>query len=171
MSKEILTELKNTTDDLLRILDILSPNELNRIPFEGSWTAGQVGDHLLKSYGVVETLNGEVKSTNRAPDQKVAGIKAAFLNFNNKMQSPDFIIPTNDVINKEALLNALKHQISLLVSCAKTQDLSLTCLSFSIPELGNMTRLEWIYFVMYHTQRHNRQLKNIVGLLGLDKQL
>jgi len=139
----------------------------NKVPFEGSWTAGQVGDHLLKSYAIIETLNAEVKETRRAPDLKVKEIKTFLLDFELKMKSPEFIIPESTPINKDALLNSLEHRISQLIKSVNTLDLSKTCVSFILPELGEMTRTEWIYFVIYHTQRHIHQLKQIQKILNI----
>ncbi|MGO3653762.1 MAG: hypothetical protein ACTJFN_05275, partial [Sphingobacterium sp.] len=41
-------------------------------------------------------------------------------------------------------------------------DLSLTCIDFSIPEYGEFTRFEWIWFNIYHTQRHMLQLESMI---------
>ncbi len=40
------------------MLEAFSTEQLNKIPFPNSWTAGQVGDHLLKSYGSWEIFKG-----------------------------------------------------------------------------------------------------------------
>lgn len=165
--KNILRELEDTGNTLLKTLSAFDQAKINKVPFEGSWTAGQIGDHLLKSYAVVETLNGEVKPTKRAVDLKVEELKSIFLNYNLKMQSPEFILPANSIINKEALISSLEHRISLLIKSVTTLDLSKTCVSFIIPELEEMTRTEWIYFVIYHTQRHIHQLKQIQKVLNL----
>lgn len=160
MIPEVLTETENKLTELVQVLSSFDQEELNTIPFEGSWTAAQVGGHLLKSYGVVETLNGAVKTTDRPPDEKVEGIRSVFLNFDIKMDSPEFIIPSGDRIDRETLINSLEDKREELSRIIKTKDLSETCLDFEIPEAGEFTRLEWVYLVIFHTQRHIRQIKN-----------
>lgn len=162
MNHPIKTEIENSFKVLLQMISCLDQEQLNTVPFERSWTAAQVGEHLLKSYGVVETLKGKTRHTQRAVDEKVQEIKALFLNFDIKMESPDFIIPSDGLINKEKLLNGLKEKTNAIASFIQRHDLSLTCLDFELPGYGPLTRLEWIHFMYYHTERHNHQLKNII---------
>ncbi len=161
MKTELFNQVETTTNELIQLIDSLSEEQLNKIPFEGSWTAAQVGDHLLKSYSVAETLSGNIKTTERNPEEKTEIIKKVFLDFNTKMESPGFIIPSDTLIAKTDLLMALKNRIDQLKEIIRTQDLSQTCLDFSIPGLGEFTRSEWLYFMVYHSQRHIHQLKNI----------
>ena len=48
-----------------------------------------------------------------------------------------------------------------MIEAIKTLNLSETCTAFELPGFGEFTRAEWIYFAMYHTQRHTHQLKKI----------
>ena len=158
---DILTEVKNTTDELMGILSSFSQTELNTAPKEGSWTAAQVGEHLLKSYGVVEILKKPVQKTERPADQKIDAIREVMLNFDTKMNAPEFILPAKTQINKDALLNSLRTTTSRIIDIAEPLDLSDTCVGFSLPVFEELTRLEWLHFILYHTQRHIQQLKNI----------
>lgn len=161
MVKEISNELQSTTDELVRLLSSFSKEQFNKVPFEGSWTAGQLAEHMHKSYGVAELLYGPVKETKRDPAEKVKQIKEIFLNFDTKMKSPDFIVPENKAYDKSTLLNSLHESIEKIKHGTATLNLDETCTAFALPGLGEMTRTEWIYFVIYHTQRHVHQLKNI----------
>jgi hypothetical protein len=49
-------------------------------------------------------------------------------------------------------------------------DLSKTCQGFQLPGSAAFTRAEWIWFAIYHTQRHTRQLKNILEVINGKKQ-
>ncbi len=66
MVEEILNQLQKTTDELIHGLSSLSQEQLNAVPFEGSWTAAQLGEHLHKSYNVAELLYGPVKHAKRS---------------------------------------------------------------------------------------------------------
>lgn len=81
------------------------------------------------------------------------------------MESPEFIIPTDNKIVKNNLVDALREKITAIVNFSKHSDLSETCLDFELPGTGPMTKLEWMYFVTYHTQRHIHQLKKIITWL------
>jgi hypothetical protein len=109
MDKSVtLTEADKTFTELLQLVSSIDEKQINVVPFEGSWTAGQVAQHVILSAGsFVQLLNGPVKDTARAPEQNVANLRAAFLNFNIKMQSPDFIIPPDEIYRKQELVNTL----------------------------------------------------------------
>lgn len=167
MATEILTAADTTLTALSALFSTFTPEEVNQLPFEGSWTAGQLATHLIKSNGgFVEIMNGPVKETDRAPDMLVAGIKKDFLDFSTKMISPPFIAPENIPYQKEALLSAMKKIKNDLSQAIQALDLSKTCLAFELPGYGAFTRLEAASFIVYHTQRHLRQLKNIRDKVG-----
>ncbi|ELR68005.1 hypothetical protein C900_01268 [Fulvivirga imtechensis AK7] len=165
-SKELLqAQFTDATDELLRMLQSLTQEELNTVPFEGSWTAGQLGEHLLRAYGVTEVLKGAVEPTQRPPDQKVEEVKQLFLDFNIKMKSPQAVLPQASTNDKNKLIPALKIRVEEMAEVLENYDLSMTCKEFAIPEYGPFTRLEWLWFNTIHTQRHIHQLKNIVKSL------
>ncbi len=96
------------------LLTPLSENKLNTVPFEGSWTAAQLGDHLYKSYGIASVLNGKAEPTTRPVEEKVEAIKGIFLNFDIRMQSPEFIVPGSGHFDKTTLLSGLKERIHVI---------------------------------------------------------
>jgi hypothetical protein len=158
---QVIPQLQSAFDEFLQLLSALNEDQLNKIPFHGSWTAAQVGDHLLRSYGVAETLKGRTSKTQRPVDTNIPILKNIFLNFETKLQSPEFIIPSEGHINKNDLLQQLKTKTSDIIRTLDSADLTETCLDFDMPRIGFMTKLEWAHFVLYHTQRHINQLKNI----------
>jgi len=165
MNQPILESIKFTFEELIEVLGSFSSEEINKVPFPGSWTPGQVGDHLLKSYRVTETLRGEVKETKRIPDEKVKQMEDIFLNFDTKMKSPDFIIPTNKVIDKDRLIESINSKKNELIQLTQLLDLSQTCTSFANPGFGELTRLEWLHFIVVHTKRHIHQLRKIAEFI------
>ncbi|NRF40532.1 DinB family protein [Pedobacter foliorum] len=166
MKTETLNKVTETTDELLKLISSLSEEQLNKVPFEGSWTAGQVTDHISQSFGgIIETVNDKAVPTERDPGKKIDLIKGIFLDFTTKMTSPDFVLPSPPPHKKEVLvadLNTMKDQITEAI---KTLDLTETHMNFEIPGFGKFTRLEWINFLIYHMQRHTHQIKNIQQLV------
>ena len=156
------SEFNTTTSTLLEILLSLSEEQLNFQPKEG-WSAGQLGDHLLKTYAFVDILNGTTRKTDRSVDQKMKSIKTLFSDNSIKMDAPKAVIPSNKKINKKDLIKGLQNRVEQIEMVIQTQDLSLICCDFSIPEYGEFTRFEWIWFNIYHTQRHIYQLKRLIA--------
>ncbi|TZF84475.1 DinB family protein [Pedobacter sp. BS3] len=162
----LMGSIQSTFNELYLILSQFDEDELNRTPFEGSWTAGQVTDHIIKAVkGVPALCDGSTQEANRQPDAKVEDIKALFLDFTIRMQSPEFILPTEDSYTKDDLYASLKRIENNLTTMIQTQDLTRLCLDSELPGFGLLTRYEWIYFGIIHTQRHIQQLKNILSKL------
>ena len=155
----LLQEFEAATNGYLDIVSGLNQDEINTLPFLGSWTAAQVTEHLCKSdKGMLGALNGPVYPTNRRPDAGVDGLRKIFLDFSTKLPSPDFIIPEDTTYDKDTLLEAFKAGREKIGNAIKSLDLTTSC---QMPIFGEPTRLELIYFVIFHTQRHTNQVKHI----------
>lgn len=166
MRQDLIAQIDETFEELLRLLSSFDRERINSFPFEGSWTAGQLARHLIKTGSrFVELLNGPVKETGRKPDKMVGNIRKSFLNFDIKMTSPDFVVPEDTAYDKVDLLSSLEGIKAAIIQAILTLDLTETCAAFELPILGYLTRLECIYFVIYHNQRHVRQLRNIYRMV------
>lgn len=160
--EKILLDTDRTFTTLLQAAASFDEEELNKTPFSDSWTAGQVVQHLiLANTGFIEVMQGPVKDADREPDQLVEQIRADFLNFDTKMKSPDFILPLPIDYSKQRQLGTLENIKSSLINLIQTMELDKVCLTFELPGYGFLTRIEAIYFVNYHSQRHTHQLNKI----------
>jgi len=158
----IVDTLESTFAELEKAIKRFDGSNFNQKPARGGWTPGQVAQHLaLAGTGIDRVLLGATRETEGAADKQVASIKEVFLNFDFKMTSPDFIDPANEDYDQNTLLNKLNDIGKTLVKLTTDLDLSITCLDFEVPVWGHLTRLELIYFVIYHTQRHTRQLQQL----------
>lgn len=153
--------------ELIASLNSLDQEQLNTVPFEGSWTPAQLGEHILKSaINTPKLLRGAtIPTTDRAPDEKVAWMEEIFLNYDSKMKAPDFIIPEVRTYIKSELTGPLESVRKEIIEAARSLDLSETSTGFELPNSGKFTRYEWISFVAIHTTRHNHQLKRIIAKL------
>jgi uncharacterized damage-inducible protein DinB len=167
INKELAKQVGDTLGTFISLLTKIPPEQFNIVPFEGSWTAGQLAQHMiLSNSGFADIVNGPVKNTDRAVDENVPQLRRDFLNFDIKMQTPDFIRPEKKDYDKDDALAALNNIRMQISEAAETLDLTKTCLAFEVPVLGYLTRFEAINFVDVHTQRHVHQLKNIYNELN-----
>lgn len=167
MKEEIKIAIENTTGQLIELISSANEQQFNEIPFEGSWSVGQVCHHLLKSYGLADVLkSGPAKPTERLPGKEIEQVKKIFLDFNSKYISAETLLPTEERIEKEKLLNSLQKRILQIEEVIETKDLTETCVGIPFKGIGELTRLEWLYVILYHTQRHIRQAKSIEKLLN-----
>ena len=165
--EKVINEANETLLALENTFSKFDTSLVNEVPFDGSWTAGQLAEHLLLSNsGFLQVINGPVKETDKPADLMVETIKKDFLNFDVKYDSPKEICPENRAYNWSELLENLKQIREGISEAAGNLDLTKTCCSYELPGYGFLTRLEAVYFVIYHTQRHIHQLKNIYSGLN-----
>jgi hypothetical protein len=160
MQRETLAEeIQQSADEFIATLSRFSNDQLNTIPFAGSWTAGQVSDHIRKATdGLPDT---HTKAADRDPALYVETLTSLFLDFTVKYESPGFILPDTGPFQTKALLRELVRIKNENAAIALTKDLTHLCLDFEMPGLGHLTRYEWLKFIVAHVQRHSYQLKNI----------
>lgn len=162
MKAETQKNIVDTFQKLHKIFSAFSEEELNVIPFQGSWTAGQTVQHIIMACsGYPKLFSGNTEETTRKPDEKVKEIDGLFLNFNIKMDAPEFLIPEKRNYNKNNLNSKLFQIENELFESAEIYDLTRTCMDFQVPGFDKFTIYEWIDFALVHTQRHTNQLNNI----------
>ena len=143
MKTELQADIIGTFKNLNEILSQFSEIEFNTIPAQGGWTAGQTVKHIiLACSGFPKLFKGRTEKTTRKPDKNIKELESIFLDFNTKMDSPEFLKPEIKDYNKN-------------------YDVTLTCLDFELPGFEKFTILEWINFALIHTQRHTKQLNDI----------
>jgi len=162
-TKELFQQLDDATSEFFRIVSSFEELQLNQRPYTNGWSAGQVAEHvMLSNRNIVQELSKPGKVCERQPDAGVERIRSVFLNFDKKMNAPDFIVPTRDVYKKEALVRSLKKSIDELNDVAKREEV-FEIVNHAI--FGEVTRLENLFFVLYHTQRHIHQLRKIQAII------
>lgn len=162
-ARVLAEEAKKTFETLQNLLEPVPEKQWDAIPATGGWSAGQTVEHLEKANsGLYEFMKENVVSTDRPADEKIAAVKSIFLNFSLKMESPDFIRPVESKHDKTEQLHQIETIKNEILLAINTLDLTMTCMQWEFPTMGYFTRLEWINFVLFHTQRHTEQIRNII---------
>ena len=163
-TNELLNEIEDTVSELVNLFLTFGDNKINEVPHEGGWPAGQVLRHVTKSTrGIARAMQAPSKPAERDPGKMIGHLKTTFLDFGNKMQSPEFIIPEEEYYNPQSSISELQDSFTRLrVNAGKTD---LSGLVEGLP-LGDVTKLEMLHFVLYHTQRHLHQLTKISDALN-----
>ena len=166
-TQEFFVSLDATTSELLELVSSVGVTTINIVPFEDSWTAAQLAVHVTKSNkAIAQALNMEGKNAERSPGERVAELKGMFLDFTVKFNSPEFIRPKPGEYEKGGLIAELKRSIEQLKELRSKINLSEI---INLPAFGEITKLELLHFVLYHTNRHVHQLKNIIKALESNK--
>jgi hypothetical protein len=171
MEKQIRSGLDETTNELLATISLFTPGEFNEVPFEGSWTGGQVAEHLFKSEArLPKVLGSPSKPAERDPFEKTGILASVFLDFNTKLNSPEFILPSTEEKKKEFFLDGFAKNREEIKKVINAIDLSKTITDIPFPQMGELTGWEWLFFLNAHTKRHTRQMKNIFQKLRPEAQ-
>ena len=167
MKNDLVNELFSTKTVLLEAIDGFSDQNFNSVPPVGGWTGGQVAEHvLLSASGVADALNGPVKEADRDPEQHVKLLSDIFLNFEMKLKSPDFILPSDAPKDKKNLVHLLGETFDRIIHVAESDNLDVICTTFEMPTLGMLSKKEFIWFTIVHTKRHIHQLNNILDQIN-----
>ncbi|HMG10145.1 MAG TPA: DinB family protein [Mucilaginibacter sp.] len=163
LNQLVTIQVESTEKKLMQTIASIKQKDINQVPFEGSWTAGQVCEHVnLSVSGVINTLKAPVEVTERSPDQYAKELRDLFLNFDLKFPSAPALMPSGMDHDKKTLINTLTGTFEHLVDTIQTADLTGIFPGFKFPGMGQLTRLEWVYLTIYHTQKHIHQIKNIM---------
>jgi hypothetical protein len=163
--QDIAKQVRQTGAAMLEALAAFDEQQVNTPPFDGGWTAGQVIEHLLLSAGLLDVITGRTATADREPDEKMDAIRDVFLDYTVRLQSPEGIRPSTGPFEKREMLEKLKLVWVRQGEAVRLLDLSRVCLDFELPVFGHLTRLEWIMFYVYHSQRHLRQLKRLFAAI------
>ncbi len=162
MEHKINLEFSSVTEQFLHLFHQIPEEEINIIPFQNSWTAGRVVKHVcLSDRAIIKWLYGNTSPSSRKPDAYVDNLKS-LLNFDTKFSSPSFIIPPEKQFKKTDLMEEFISSRAQLRDAMKMLDMTQVCRDIEVKELQGISRLELIYFVIYHTKRHLFQLSNIL---------
>lgn len=166
-SNKMLSEnLKNTFSALEKAIQCFDESSFNSKPKGNSWSPAMITQHLiLAGTDIDKVLLGTTKASQGEADGKVETIKNIFLNFDEKYNSPPFIEPADQNYSQQLQLQKLRAIGNSVAILLADLDLSLTCSDFEFPGMGYLTRFELISFVIFHTQRHTYQLKNMNDLV------
>ena len=158
-TKKLFDLLDETTSEFVKAISLFKEEEINPFPFDRSWTAAQVADHVMQSNkSMIQSLKEEGRSSLKDIDEGVAKLKEIFLNFDTKFQSPKFILPKQETYKKKQLIAELQDSIEQIKKLSLEVDVT-EMINHRV--LGEITKSEILHFVVYHTQRHIHQLKNI----------
>ncbi len=159
---QILSDLDISTRELLHYLSNFNTERFNLSSDDKRWTPAQIVEHLLMLEVIAnKVLKGKTIPTNRQPDEKINLIKTAMSDINTKRVAPEIVQPSAALKDPKFMMEQIKIQRELLKKIINELDMTEACISFKHPGVGTLTRFEWVYFTIFHTERHLRQLQQL----------
>ncbi len=163
----ILAQFDAIMHDYHQVAKSISEADINTIPFAGSWTAGQLIEHLNRvNTGFAKLIAGPDEETTRDPLEKIEQITAIMLDVTLNTKAAPVVDPPQIKYVKSNLISTLEEIKKETDNSLQLPDIARTCTLFEVPVFGYLTRLEALHFINCHTQRHTMQLKNIIDKAG-----
>jgi hypothetical protein len=160
---QTIKELHSNTNSLLTLLENHS-NEVLNLRKENQWSVLDCVEHLFALESLLKkVIAGTTEKTERDPEEKVELIKQVFRNHERKLNAPAPIAPGNQDKDKASLLLSFSQNRNELAQILDKEDVTRTCLDFSHHFFKQLTRYEWANFILYHSERHQDQVKNILN--------
>lgn len=160
MKKESLVkDIGTTFEALLKELSKFNEDTFNEVPSKGAWTVGQTTEHIIICGSGIP--DSRTSRASRPFDEKEEAIKELFLDFDQQFKAGALLEPQSPSHKKNELVQKIKKIKDHLMGVAETSDLEALCKDMEFPSFGFLTRYEWLRFIVYHTQRHTRQIRNI----------
>lgn len=163
MNKDLVKkDLRQSTNNLMDVLSLTPEDFFNIQPSQDGWSVGKIGEHLIKvETGTVRIFTGSAEASDRDAEQKIKTIRDRMMDFETKMTAYGPIIPDDEPKEKTKVLEKLQDIRQKLLGFIDIQDLTEMVTAFEHPIFGSLTRIEWIYFNIYHSRRHIKQIEKI----------
>lgn len=162
VKERIIEDLKESTENVLQAIDN-TPDEMFNRQINGKWSASDHISHLtLLEKLILGVMQGErIPLEGREPDARIKVIERIFGDLDRKLHAPDALAPKEGDKDKERLIEQFSETRKQMISIIENEELDLLCLGFKHTFFKELTRYEWIYFTIYHSGRHAKQISSI----------
>jgi hypothetical protein len=160
--EQIARDINRSAEHLIETITNFPEDKFNLKPAPGAWSAGEVAEHLIIiGKGESRILSKPARSiAERNPTEKIEEMKPMAYDFTNKVVAAERVLPTGNPINKADAIQQIRDNTKAILDVLAMEDMTLMT---DIPNrlFGELTRIEWIYFAIYHCERHIKQMERI----------
>jgi hypothetical protein len=159
---DLKVQLDNNTALFLDILDTIPADKLTARNQHTQWNIMESAEHVLMiEQSVRETLEGKITPVvDRTPDSKVKPIADLFMDLSKRL----FV--TKPISSKTVYKDIASYSKDFranreLIKASLDKNAEMECKAFEHNLFGYLTKIEWIYYLIYHTERHLQQISRI----------
>ena len=161
----IMKDISNSTGNVIKELQNFPSENFNTKPDRNTWSAAEIAEHIFIVESAINIiLIGKTIPAETFSAEKTEKIKSRFLNFEEKLIAPSRISPSAGQQNKQDIIDKISACRSDLSNIISKNDLTEICLGFKHALFGELTRIEWVYFNIYHSERHIHQLRKLTSI-------
>lgn len=150
---------------LLKAVDGLADDQLNKKPSPEEWSPIQILDHLqLMETAIAKSIKQELASEkNEKVSKKPIQLTVSRV---IKVEAPHYTVPTDEFVSLEEMKKRLNGSHNLLYEVYdSTNEEILAQKSLPHPVFGKVPLTQWFPFVGLHEKRHLKQLEKTLSKL------
>ncbi len=171
-----MSYLHATRKQLLDTVVPLSEKQWKFKPADGGWSVAEVAEHLAVTEG---TVFSDIERTLREPatpgrKTETAGkddiIMTGVPDRSRKVQAPEAVTPTGRWSSRDAAVAEFKLRRDKTIEFIEKSPAELRSHMFPHPFLGLLDCYQWTIFLAAHSDRHIRQIKEVIASPGFPRQ-
>lgn len=157
----LIREMQRATDDVARALEAVPEELFTTQPEENVWSPRDIAEHLIQlDSSTVFILKGKSHpEQGRDPSVALSNVLDSFGDFEKKFHTFGPGIPKRELMNREEPIARFRKTRTLVSRILEKGNLDEVCELFEHGIFGYLTRLEWGWFIIIHSDRHLNQIQ------------
>jgi hypothetical protein len=158
---DLIGELQRATDDIADALEKIPQDLFTIQPEPNVWSPRDIAEHLIQlDSATVFILKGKTHpEEGRDPAVVLERVSTDFGDFEKKFSTFGPGIPKGVLENREETIEKFRKTRSTLTRILEKEELDRVCEAFEHGIFGFLTRVEWGWFVVIHSDRHLNQIQ------------
>jgi hypothetical protein len=161
-------KIQHSISELNHSYNHLNGAQLNYKPTEKDWSVLECLEHIfLINERVLKALSSPYPPSNG----NIENTKTELFSFEklnhilvtkreaNKLDAPDFSVPTGAFSSKENAVQNIQRNTEGILNFLDSNDITQDTQTIAHIRLGEMTKTDWIHFMVTHTFRHLKQIE------------
>lgn len=168
----MFTIVKMIEDNTIKIISIVNSNQSISFlkPSIDEWSINECLDHIIR---VEENIYSNIFCNMTSPQKHTNLEKFGFdkiyhilvVKRNIKVKSPDLFIPDINSFDTEELIARFQKTRYNIVKLLKTSPNIFDNSLYEHPNLGLLTKTDWLYFLISHAERHSIQMEGVIDTI------
>ncbi len=166
--KEINNYLKKTRTSLIKKIESLTDDQWRYKPNPETWSPAEIAEHILKAEAVVlKRVEGIVEKEYK-PDQMLGSKEKAeemiefIVSRREKFKAPEPVSPSGSFESPEAFIEAFTQRRKETYEYVKSVKRPLKAYYENFGPIGEVNGYHWLLFISAHTERHVKQLDEVL---------
>ncbi len=170
MYEEIISELNRSSKSLLQTIDQLSEQQLNYKINPHMWSIHECLEHIVITeiavYRILMQHDGGTSDT-ASPTERIGKEKIERLLSDRsiKTEAPDDVKPIGRFSSADELTAKFQSNRERIAEALRNNLVVFDSRIIVHPILGEMTKKDWLHFMIHHCDRHCKQVEEIKSFI------